>query len=101
VALARSVGESGGCFPAVFNAANEECVEAFLAGRIRFVDIVETVQRVVQDWADDPENETAGLSVDTVLRAEGWARAQARELLHLAPSEAAAPSTRPSDGRGA
>ena len=33
--------------PAVYNAANEECVEAFLAGRIGFLDIVTTVERVL------------------------------------------------------
>src|SRR5258707_3867730 len=36
VALARKVGTEGGTAPAVYNAANEVCVEAFLAGRLRF-----------------------------------------------------------------
>ncbi len=36
VALAREAGERGGTAPAVYNAANEVCVEAFLAGRLRF-----------------------------------------------------------------
>ena len=51
-ALARRVGEEGATYPAVFNAANEECVEAFLAGTIRFLAIVDTVARVVDEWAE-------------------------------------------------
>ena len=58
VALARAVGAAGSCFPAVFNAANEECVEAFLGGRIRFVDIVDTIERVVDEWSAHPENDS-------------------------------------------
>ena len=42
VALARQAGEKGGTAPAVYNAANETCVEGFRSGRLRFVDIVPT-----------------------------------------------------------
>ena len=81
VSLARRVGVAGGTYPAVFNAANEECVAAFLAGRVRFVDIVPTVERVVDEHAHG--HESGPLSVDVVLRAETWARARAREVLGL------------------
>ncbi len=47
VALAREAGRSGGTAPAVFNAANEVCVDQFLAGTIRLPDIVEVVGRVL------------------------------------------------------
>jgi len=87
VALARDVGAAGSCFPAVFNAANEECVGAFLAGRTRFVDIVETVRRVVDEWSVHPENESGTLDVETVLRAETWARDRAHQVLGLPGSE--------------
>jgi 1-deoxy-D-xylulose-5-phosphate reductoisomerase len=87
VALARSVGAAGACFPAVFNAANEECVAAFLARRIRFTQIVDTVTRVVDAWSAHPENDTSALDVDTVLSAEVWARNRAHEYLGLAESE--------------
>jgi 1-deoxy-D-xylulose-5-phosphate reductoisomerase len=87
VALAREVGAAGSSFPAVFNAANEECVEAFLTGRTRFVDIVETVRRVVGDWSASHENESGTLDVDTVLSAEIWARKRARGVLGLTESE--------------
>jgi 1-deoxy-D-xylulose-5-phosphate reductoisomerase len=87
VALARAVGAAGVCFPAVFNAANEECVAAFLARRIRFTQIVDTVKAVVEDWSAHPENDPSALSVDTVLSAEIWARNRAHEHLGLAESE--------------
>jgi len=87
VALARAVGAAGSCFPAVFNAANEECVAAFLAQRIRFTEIVDTVARVVDDWSSSPENETSTLDVETVMSAETWARNRAHVVLGLAESE--------------
>jgi 1-deoxy-D-xylulose-5-phosphate reductoisomerase len=87
VALARAVGAAGSCFPAVFNAANEECVTAFLAQRIRFTEIVDTVSRVVDDWGSNPENDTRALDVETVMSAEIWARNRAHEHLGLAESE--------------
>jgi 1-deoxy-D-xylulose-5-phosphate reductoisomerase len=87
VALARAVGAAGSCFPAVFNAANEECVAAFLSRRIRFTQIVETVQRVVEQWSTHPENKTGALNVDSVLSAETWARNRAHEHLGLTESE--------------
>jgi 1-deoxy-D-xylulose-5-phosphate reductoisomerase len=77
VALARQVGEASGTMPAVYNAANEECVGAFLAGRIPFAGIVDTVAQVVSDH-QDPAGRAVGLS--DVLAADAWARARAREL---------------------
>jgi 1-deoxy-D-xylulose-5-phosphate reductoisomerase len=77
VSLARRAGASGGTYPAVFNAANEECVEAFHDRRIRFTEIVETVRRVV----DEHEAPSGELSVDAVLAAERWARHRARAIL--------------------
>lgn len=78
VALARHVGSLGGTAPAVFNAANEECVDAFLAGRLPFTGIVDTVARVVEEHGH-PDPGTR-LTVEDVLEAEAWARARAREL---------------------
>ena len=87
VALARRVGMAGSCFPAVFNAANEECVKAFLGGHIRFLDIVDTIERLVEEWSAQPENVSDPLDVETVLRAETWARKRAHEVLGLTGSE--------------
>lgn len=70
VSLARAVGTAGGSYPAVFNAANEQAVAAFHAGRIGFLDIVDTIERVV----DEHEPDAGQLTLDAVLSAEQWAR---------------------------
>jgi 1-deoxy-D-xylulose-5-phosphate reductoisomerase len=77
VALARRVGAAGATYPAVFNAANEECVQGFWGGRLKFTEIVETVARVV----DDHERPSGPLTLSGVLAAERWARARARAIL--------------------
>lgn len=77
VELAKSVGRAGGTYPAVFNAANEQAVLAFHAGRIGYLDILDTVSATVE--AHSPASEA--LSVDGVLDAERWARAEADRLL--------------------
>jgi 1-deoxy-D-xylulose-5-phosphate reductoisomerase len=48
IELARRCGELGGGLPAIFNAANEVAVAAFLAGQISFTAIVESVDLTVQ-----------------------------------------------------
>ena len=96
VRLARRVGALGGTYPAVYNAANEECVEAFLAGRIGFLDVVDTVERVVTEHERDHERGDGGPSepdLDGVLAADAWARRRARELLST-------PAGRPSGPAG-
>jgi len=77
VALAKAAGEAGRCRPAIYNAANEECVAAFVDGRLPFLGIVDTIERVLGDAPDFPEPGT----VEEVLAAESWARAHARELI--------------------
>lgn len=77
VGLARAAGAAGRCRPAIYNAANEECVAAFLAGRLPFLGIVDTLERVLQDAPDLTEPGT----VEEVHAAEAWARARARELI--------------------
>ncbi|MER5974232.1 1-deoxy-D-xylulose-5-phosphate reductoisomerase [Streptomyces sp. NPDC002055] len=85
VGLARHVGGLGGTAPAVFNAANEECVDAFLAGKLPFNGIVDTVADVV---AEHGTPRGTDLTVADVLEAETWARARARELAAKAAAEA-------------
>lgn len=75
VDLARHAGTVGGCMTAVYNAANEEAAEAFLAGRISFPSIVRTVSDVLHaadQWAAEPA------TVDDVLDAQRWARQAAQ-----------------------
>ena len=76
VRLARHAAAASATHPAVYNAANEECVAAFLAGRIGFLDIVSTVERVLEEHPG-----TGELALDAVLGAETWARARANEIL--------------------
>ncbi|VXC64901.1 1-deoxy-D-xylulose-5-phosphate reductoisomerase [Arthrobacter sp. 9AX] len=76
VDLAKDAAKKGSTFPAVFNAANEEAVTAFHAGRIRFTDIVDTIAAVLSEHSG-----SSGLTVDSVLDAESWARARANERL--------------------
>ncbi|MFJ4650267.1 1-deoxy-D-xylulose-5-phosphate reductoisomerase [Nocardia sp. NPDC088792] len=78
IRLARQAGEAGGCVTAVYNAANEIAVQAFLDGHIRFPGIVRTVTRVVESadrWTAEPG------SLDEVLAADAWARETARTLV--------------------
>jgi 1-deoxy-D-xylulose-5-phosphate reductoisomerase len=77
VGLARRAGKAGGTAPAVYNAANEECVAAFHEGRLPFLGIVDTVAAVVDEHlAAAPGNPR---TVEDVLAAEDWARLRARE----------------------
>jgi len=76
VELAKQVGRARGTYPAVFNASNEQAVLAFHAGRIGYLDIVDTVQRVVE------AHETQGeLTLESLAEAERWARASADTII--------------------
>jgi len=77
VSLARDVGISGGTAPAVYNAANEVCVGAFLGGRLAFGRIIETVAQVVSELSDSGGD---AVTLADVLAADGWARERAAVL---------------------
>jgi 1-deoxy-D-xylulose-5-phosphate reductoisomerase len=53
VSLARRAGFAGGMAPAVYNAANEELVSAFLARRCGYLSITDGIDSVLSDWLDD------------------------------------------------
>ncbi|MBW3620670.1 MAG: 1-deoxy-D-xylulose-5-phosphate reductoisomerase [Actinobacteria bacterium] len=79
--LAEEAGRRRGTYPAVLNAANEEAVAAFLAGRLGFLDIAELVGDVLADHASsDP---VAPNELQDVLDADAWARTRAHELLDV------------------
>lgn len=78
VALAREAGRRGGTAPAVYNAANEECVAAFRDGRLGFTGIVEVIAAVLRGH-DVPSDEQPTL--DGVLAADSWARETARATI--------------------
>ncbi|MFF2822922.1 1-deoxy-D-xylulose-5-phosphate reductoisomerase [Arthrobacter koreensis] len=73
VRLAKEAAASGGTGMAVYNAANEEAVDAFHDGLIGFTDIVDTIAAVLAEHTESGE-----LTLDSVLAAEKWARAAAR-----------------------
>jgi 1-deoxy-D-xylulose-5-phosphate reductoisomerase len=77
VRLAREAGLAGGTAPAVYNAANEVAVAAFVAGELPFMSIVDTIEAVLG------EHEVRNLtSVADVDEAETWARQRAHTLTH-------------------
>jgi 1-deoxy-D-xylulose-5-phosphate reductoisomerase len=76
VELARAAGRCGGTAPAVFNAANEEAVGAFLAGRLPFARIVDVVASVISG-----HDVIAHPTLDEVLATEQAARAAATGLI--------------------
>jgi 1-deoxy-D-xylulose-5-phosphate reductoisomerase len=76
VAMAREVGNKGLTYPAVYNAANEQAVDAFHEGKLGFLQILEVIAEVIQ--AHTPEGK---MSIDSLLEAERWARATADSLI--------------------
>jgi len=72
LALGYEAVRSGGSAPVVFNAANEAAVEAFLAGRIAFGHIVETIE-----YCLDTHDGRSHLSLEELLAVDEWARRQA------------------------
>ncbi|WP_404289943.1 1-deoxy-D-xylulose-5-phosphate reductoisomerase [Glutamicibacter arilaitensis] len=77
VKLAKQAAAASGTHMTVYNAVNEIAVDAFHEGKIRFTDIVETIEQVLEDYT--PVN--AELSVELVLETDRWARAYAISLL--------------------
>jgi 1-deoxy-D-xylulose-5-phosphate reductoisomerase len=77
LALGQSIAKEGGTAAAVFNAANEAAVEAFLAGKIEFYRIVELIEDCL-----DKHNRRASLSLAELLEADAWARNEVVECLN-------------------
>lgn len=75
--LARRAAQLGGTMPAVFNAANEEAVLAFVEGRISFPGIWETVQKVYEQITPHPD----AMNLETILADDAAARDVARHIL--------------------
>jgi len=71
-----AAGRAGGTAPAVFNAANEVAVAAFLEGCIPFGRISDVIERVLDDHPREP-----AADVETVRAADRWARGRAREFV--------------------
>jgi 1-deoxy-D-xylulose-5-phosphate reductoisomerase len=92
VGVARRAGAAGGTAPAVFNAADEVCVAAFLEGALPYPGIVEVVSAVLDEHLgrasgtgreDDgnPGRVEGVLTLDDVLGADAWARGRAEDRI--------------------
>jgi 1-deoxy-D-xylulose-5-phosphate reductoisomerase len=79
VELARRAGKVAGTAPAVYNAANEVCVDAFCAGDLGFSGIVEVVAEVLDAHLGKQTDEA--LSVASVLAADASARTAAADRI--------------------
>jgi len=71
--LARRAGETGGTLPAVMNAANEVAVAGFLERQVRFPDIWQIVEEVM-----NRHTSVAHADLDAILQADQWARKEAQ-----------------------
>jgi 1-deoxy-D-xylulose-5-phosphate reductoisomerase len=71
--LARRAGETGGTSPAVMNAANEVAVAGFLDRQVRFPDIWQIVEEVM-----NRHKPVAHPDLDAILQADQWARKEAQ-----------------------
>ena len=81
IELARRCGEIGGAMPAIFNAANEEAVAAFLKGQIKFTEIIEIVDAVLQQLAGDAPATLSDIA--DVSAIEDDARASANKKISM------------------
>ena len=73
--LGIDAGRRGGAAPAVYNAANEQAVALFLAGRIRFGDIPRAIETALESLGDLP-----GKTREQLLAADAEARQKVMEL---------------------
>lgn len=72
ILLARRAGDTCGTMPAVFNAANEVAVDAFVNRKINFPQITATVRRVM-----DAHQVVEHPTLEKILEADAWARSEA------------------------
>ncbi len=73
--LAYEAAEAGGTYPAAMNGANEVLVDAFLTGKISFVDIQKNIEIILNEHK--PEY---NINLEDILEADSTARRRAREL---------------------
>jgi len=77
LSLGYEVARTGGTAAVVFNAANEAAVQEFLAGRIKFVSIVDVIEHCL-----NKHNAKTNVSLEELLEADGWARREVIECLN-------------------
>lgn len=78
LSLARSAAASGGTAPAVLCAADEEAVECFLQGNIKFSDITRLIEKVLSHH----KNPKSAPSVNDILDSYSWAKEEIKRLCY-------------------
>ena len=75
--IAYDCGKIGGSLPVCMNAVNEEAVFAFLEGKIKLIDIINSIERVLEKHSivKDP-------NIDDIFEIDKEARIISRELFH-------------------
>jgi 1-deoxy-D-xylulose-5-phosphate reductoisomerase len=81
--LAREVLATGGLAGAVFNAAKEAALDAFLSGEIGFLDMARLVEHVLTELGSDACGVADGYDLDTVLAFDAEARRRSRHWVHM------------------
>jgi 1-deoxy-D-xylulose-5-phosphate reductoisomerase len=76
--LAYEACRRGSTLPAVLNAANEVAVEAFLNGRIKFLEIPRVIENVMNS-----HDLAASLTLEAILKADQWARKEAKKIIKI------------------
>ena len=76
--LARFAVAASATHPAVLNAANEVLVDAFIAGEVPWLAIVDTVSTVVHEHEG-----VADPSLEDIVAAQRWADQRAREIVRV------------------
>lgn len=79
--LADSVMKMGGLSGAIFNAAKEQALDAFIDGQIGFLDMARLVEAVLEDLGSKDSLIKDAMTLDTVHNADQLARRAARELI--------------------
>jgi len=79
--LAYEACRTGSTLPAVLNAANEVAVDAFLNGRITFLEIPQVIEKVMKS-----HQVATSLTLETILKADQWARKEAEEVATIKPN---------------
>jgi len=74
--LSLAAGKIGESMPAVLNGANEVAVNAFLEGKIGFLEIPQLIEETMEKHETFPLN-----SIDQAIEADQWAQSRAKEIL--------------------
>jgi 1-deoxy-D-xylulose-5-phosphate reductoisomerase len=82
LALARRVMEEGGLMGAVFNAAKERALDAFIAGEIGFLDMSRVVEAVMDRMSSADGLQNAAMTLDNVLETDRLARVRASDVVN-------------------